>query len=59
MKLAGEYFSFRPKLLDSLKDYSKERFLTDLMAGLTVGVVALSLCIGLGISSRVSPVAGL
>lgn len=59
MKLDSEYFAFRPKLLESLKDYSKERFLADLMAGLTVGVVALSLCIGLGIASGVTPVAGL
>jgi len=59
MKLASEYFAFRPKLLESLKDYSKERFVADLMAGLTVGIVALSLCIGLGIASGVTPVAGL
>ncbi|MFT3870224.1 MAG: SulP family inorganic anion transporter [Nibricoccus sp.] len=59
MKLAGEYFTFRPKLLESLKDYTRERFMADLMAGLTVGIVALSLCIGLGIASGVTPVAGL
>lgn len=52
-------FHFRPKLLEALTDYSREKFLRDLGAGLTVGVVALSLCIGLGISSGVSPTAGL
>jgi len=31
----------------------------DLMAGLTVGIVALSLCIGLGIAAGVTPAAGL
>ena len=33
--------------------------MADLMAGLTVGVVALSLCIGLGIAAGVTPAAGL
>ncbi|MDR0352399.1 MAG: STAS domain-containing protein [Opitutaceae bacterium] len=50
---------FRPKLLDALQGYSKEKFLKDLMAGLTVGVVALSLCIGLGAASGVNPKHGL
>jgi SulP family sulfate permease len=50
---------FRPKLIDAIQGYSKEKFLKDLMAGLTVGVVALSLCIGLGVASGVSPAAGL
>jgi SulP family sulfate permease len=52
-------FSFRPKLLECLTGYSRERLLADAMAGLTVGIVALSLCIGLGIASGVSPQAGL
>ncbi|MEY4939804.1 MAG: hypothetical protein RIQ93_1539 [Verrucomicrobiota bacterium] len=51
--------AFRPKLVECLRDYSRERFLRDAMAGLTVGVVALSLCIGLGIASGASPQAGL
>ena len=55
----GRGFRFRPRLLDALKDYNKGKFLTDLGAGLTVGVVALSLCIGLGIASGVTPAAGL
>jgi SulP family sulfate permease len=59
MNETNGYFSFRPRVLDALRDYSRERFLKDLFAGLTVGVVALSLCIGLGIASRVSPAAGL
>ncbi|MDF9828126.1 SulP family sulfate permease [Ereboglobus sp. PH5-5] len=50
---------FRPKILDCLRDYSREKFIKDLMAGLTVGVVALSLCIGLGVASGVEPQAGL
>ena len=31
---------FRPALLSSLKTYTKQTFLADLFAGLTVGVVA-------------------
>ncbi len=50
---------FRPKILESLRGYNKERLLKDLMAGLTVGVVSLSLCIGLGIASGVGPGPGL
>ena len=37
--------SFRPRLLDALKDYDRERFLKDLGAGITVGIVALPLAI--------------
>ncbi len=56
---ARRVLPFRPRLLDSLRDYSREKFAADLLAGLTVGVVALSLCIGLGIASGASPQAGL
>src|SRR4051812_13383128 len=59
MDARTEFVFFRPKLLECLRGYSWARFLTDAMAGLTVGVVALSLCIGLGIASGVSPQAGL
>ncbi len=59
MNATGGYFSFRPKLLESLRGYDRQRFVTDAMAGLTVGIVALSLCIGLGIASGVTPAAGL
>lgn len=50
---------FRPKLWEALRGYDRGMFLRDLGAGLTVGVIALSLCIGLGIASGVSPAAGL
>ena len=56
---AGKKFSFKPRLLETLGDYSRDKFLTDLGAGLTVGIVALSLCIGFGIASGVTPAAGL
>ncbi len=50
---------FRPKLFDSLKTYSKEKFTADLMAGIIVGIVALPLAIAFGIASGVSPEKGL
>ncbi len=59
MKTDTGYFSFRPKLLEALAGYDRTRFMTDLLAGITVGIVALSLCIGLGIASGVTPAAGL
>ena len=52
-------FSFRPKLLDTLRDYRREDFARDLTAGLTVGVVALPLALAFGISSVADPRAGL
>lgn len=52
-------FSFQPVLLSQLKDYSKEKFMSDLMAGIIVGIVALPLAIAFGIASGVSPEKGL
>ena len=52
-------FDFQPKLFAALKNYSKERFMTDLMAGIIVGIVALPLAIAFGIASGVSPEKGL
>ncbi len=54
-----DYFSFRPKLFVCLRDYSRAKFLADVLAGLTVGIVALPLAIGLGIASGVSPGVGI
>lgn len=50
---------FRPALFASLKNYSKEKFMADLMAGIIVGIVALPLAIAFGIASGVSPEKGL
>jgi len=50
---------FQPKLLTILKDYSKEKFLGDLLSGIIVGIVALPLAIAFGIASGVSPEKGL
>lgn len=50
---------FQPKLFATLKTYSKEKFMSDLMAGIIVGIVALPLAIAFGIASGVSPEKGL
>ena len=42
-------FEFKPKLVSCLKNYSKETFMADLMAGIIVGIVALPLAIAFGI----------
>src|SRR4051812_45526373 len=52
-------FSFQPKLLEALKDYSAEKFRADLIAGITVGIVALPLAMAFAIASGVKPEAGI
>jgi SulP family sulfate permease len=51
--------SFRPRLFECLKNYSREDFFSDLVAGLTVGIVALPLAMAFGIASGVKPEAGI
>src|SRR3569833_352694 len=50
---------FRPKLIDTLQNYSREQFFKDLVAGIIVGVVALPLAIAFAIASGVSPEKGI
>src|SRR5678810_902434 len=50
---------FRPKILDTIRQYSAAQFTKDLMAGIIVGIVALPLAIAFGIASGVSPEKGL
>src|SRR5260221_13818431 len=50
---------FIPKLFTTLKDYNRQQFYKDLMAGLIVGIVALPLAIAFAIASGVSPEKGL
>ena len=52
-------WSFRPKLADTLKNYSRQDLVADLIAGLTVGIVALPLAMGFGIASGVTPQTGI
>src|SRR5947209_16088457 len=48
-----------PKSFLALRTYNAQLFLHDLLAGITVGLVALPLAMAFGISSGVSPQAGL
>jgi SulP family sulfate permease len=49
----------QPKLLEVLPGYSRKTFLSDLIAGVTVGLVALPLAMAFGIASGVTPQAGI
>src|SRR5215203_6697500 len=51
--------NWRPKLFDCLPGYGLHDFLRDLLAGLTVGCVALPLAMAFGIASGVTPQAGI
>ncbi len=48
-----------PKLFTCIKDYTKEQFAKDFIAGIIVAVIALPLSIALAIASGVSPEKGL
>ncbi len=48
-----------PKLFQCLREYSPQAFVHDLIAGVTVGLVALPLAMAFAISSGLSPQAGI
>src|SRR3954469_10319174 len=48
-----------PKFVLSLKDYTPQKLFSDLLAGITVGLVALPLAMAFAIASGMSPQAGL
>src|SRR5262249_54834051 len=48
-----------PKLWETLPGYTRQRFFADLIAGITVGLVALPLAMAFAISSGVPPQAGI
>lgn len=48
-----------PKLVLALRNYTAQMFFHDLLAGVTVGLVALPLAMAFGIASGVTPQAGL
>ena len=50
---------FHPKFIDAMKNYSREKFSADVMAGIIVGIVAIPLAIAFGIASGVGPAEGL
>ena len=52
-------FDFKPKMISAVRNYNKQTFMADLMAGVIVGIVALPLAIAFGIASGVSPEKGI
>ncbi len=52
-------FDFTPKMVSALRNYNRQTFMADLMAGVIVGIVALPLAIAFGIASGVSPEKGI
>lgn len=59
MKRVISFFDFKPKFFTCLKDYNKQKFSQDLLAGIITGIVALPLAIAFGIASGVSPEKGI
>ena len=51
--------TFSPMLFSDMKHYSKKQFITDLISGIIVAIIALPLSIALAIASGVSPEAGI
>ena len=49
----------RPRLFAYFQGYDGSAFLRDLLAGITVAIVALPLAIGFGMASGVTPAQGL
>src|SRR6186713_3398989 len=50
---------FKPAILDTVRNYDRQKFVRDLMSGVIVGIVALPLAIAFAIASGVSPEKGL
>lgn len=53
------FCKFRPEFFESIKTYNKDKFVSDLMSGTIVGIVALPLAIAFAIASGVTPEKGL
>jgi SulP family sulfate permease len=51
--------TIRPRLFDTFKRYSTQDLMADLVAGITVGIVALPLAMAFAIASGVKPEAGI
>ena len=49
----------KPKLFSVMKDYTKEQFVKDVVAGIIVAIIALPLSIALALASGVTPEMGL
>ncbi len=52
-------FYLKPKFFSVIKNYSKDQFLKDIIAGIIVAIIALPLSIALALASGVEPVCGI
>lgn len=52
-------YKLKPKLFSTMKTYSKEQFVKDVISGIIVAIIALPLSIALAIASGVNPERGL
>jgi sulfate permease, SulP family len=59
MHLPAYLARFRPRAIEALAGYTRERFFRDFGAGLTVGIVALPLAMAFAIASGLKPEAGI
>ena len=50
---------FQPRIIECLKNYGKQQFTADMMAGVIVGIESIPLAIAFGIASGVGPTEGL
>jgi sulfate permease, SulP family len=57
--MSFEHDAWLPKSVLLLRDYTFDKFVSDLIAGVTVGLVALPLAMAFAIASGVSPQAGI
>ena len=55
----NQFHRFRPRLIDALQGYDRQRLTADVGAGVTVGVVALPLAMAFAIASGLPPEVGL
>ena len=53
------HLRFHPRLLDSLSGYTRHEFARDVLAGITVGIIALPLSMAFAIASGLKPEQGL
>ena len=52
-------FYLQPKIIESLKGYSKNQLVNDIVAGIIVAIIALPLSIALALASGVEPACGI
>jgi sulfate permease, SulP family len=59
MFFPSQFHRFRPRLADTLRGYGRRQLMSDIGAGLTVGVVALPLAMAFAIASGLKPEQGI